>query len=1047
MTHTLELVKAGAGAGKTYDLCEYVCNCIESGVDPAKILATTFTRKAAAELKGRVQEKLRLLPGKPGAPFWFSDRFELALVGTVHSIAHQLLSRFAIEMGLSPELDVLMDEESQRVLSEIVGRLVSSNSTIFGGAAKRMGIDRPEELILEVYDSARGNRIDNTSLVEHLSQSAARLCEILHDNEIISPHEFQEEFEALVQRTRDDIGSLQDDNTNVTAEGMRKLDDLLSAKYCEWGRVAAAMRIKAGKTSGADGMLDPLRQYASQLCHLSTLHDDIREFTAVLGSLTGEVGDTYQQYKLDRGLVDYYDLELKFLDLLEREDLADELKEEFSVVLVDEFQDTNPLQLMIFNKLRGLASKSRWVGDAKQAIYGFRSSDPQLINRVWGLNKDCSASSLPNNWRSQKGLVQFVGRLFSPIFGEEANQVPQKAAENEGVERWLLDTTNIENDAFAILAGLETLHQEGISYRDIAVVARDNNFLSKLASAFDDFNVPYLLERSGLMVTREVALIMNGLCLVSDRHDSLAAASIKHSYSSLTDHTPAWITERLEHLKRLKELGDDAEYDDKKPWPDDVMFGELESVDNRSLSPTVIIQQVIQVLNVYSFIATWDDPVGRMANVDSLVKHAQLYEELMLNSSRAATLAGFIRYMSTLADNDEDICFPALGHDAVTLITYHGTKGLEWPVVVLTQLDKVYPSKMFSPQVIGGGEDEQDALDGRTLRVWTWPFGEIRTYGGRWDKVTGSNLENTVLGTPEGLEQQAAQDAESVRLLYVGATRAKSKLVFAHRAGKTRWLDQVEAVTEIIPHDLEIGEHELNGIDTTIIVREFDDGDIGQILTEAVERQYWISSEESDARESNRKFYSPSEMEDKQASASFSVHEMNGSVKINVDLKEDQHVKFGNAVHSFFGALPNISHMENEHQISTAEQCLSGYRLSNTLAPETLLQLGERLQQWVKSKYPGAIWHTELPATANRTDGGQWRGIMDLVLELEDGKVVVIDHKTGQVGLSKAESYASQYKPQLDAYREMLEGNGINVDSLWIHLPMTGLMVKLSESN
>ncbi|MBT4692608.1 MAG: UvrD-helicase domain-containing protein, partial [Planctomycetaceae bacterium] len=87
MSNKLELVRAGAGAGKTYDLCETVAQAVVDGLDPARILATTFTTKAAAELKGRVQAKLRTMDTSAASHFGASDRFELAAIGTVHSVA------------------------------------------------------------------------------------------------------------------------------------------------------------------------------------------------------------------------------------------------------------------------------------------------------------------------------------------------------------------------------------------------------------------------------------------------------------------------------------------------------------------------------------------------------------------------------------------------------------------------------------------------------------------------------------------------------------------------------------------------------------------------------------------------------------------------------------------------------------------------------------------------------------------------------------------------------------------------------------------------
>ena len=110
---SLELVRAGAGSGKTTDLCATVATAVVEGLDPARILATTFTKKAAAELKGRIQAQLLVGSGVTSDAHQHADRLELAAIGTVHSVAHQLLSRYAIEMGLSPRLEVVTEPQGE----------------------------------------------------------------------------------------------------------------------------------------------------------------------------------------------------------------------------------------------------------------------------------------------------------------------------------------------------------------------------------------------------------------------------------------------------------------------------------------------------------------------------------------------------------------------------------------------------------------------------------------------------------------------------------------------------------------------------------------------------------------------------------------------------------------------------------------------------------------------------------------------------------------------------------------------------------------------
>ena len=118
------------------------------------------------------------------------------------------------------------------------------------------------------------------------------------------------------------------------------------------------MRIKAGKTSGADALLNGLRNHAAQTRENPQLHRDIRDFSALIAGETIRLASEYKRYKAERGLVDFTDLEIIFLELLEDENLSSQLAADFDLVLVDEFQDTNPLQLAIFQRVRILTPRA-----------------------------------------------------------------------------------------------------------------------------------------------------------------------------------------------------------------------------------------------------------------------------------------------------------------------------------------------------------------------------------------------------------------------------------------------------------------------------------------------------------------------------------------------------------------------------------------------------------------------------------------------------------------------------------------------------------------
>ena len=657
-----------------------------------------------------------------------------------------------------------------------------------------------------------------------------------------------ERLYELVDQALTDIEAITSDTTQATQKARQTLRQMKSQRSPAWSNYVRAIRIEAGKRSGANQRLDALRSHCATVRRHPGLHADVRKFSELLARQVIALDSRYEAYKAERGLVDFTDLEIHFLALLERADLADVLSRDFELILVDEFQDTNPLQLAIFERLRQLTARSRWVGDPKQAIYGFRDTDPQLVNDVWNNAPNAARTELPRNYRSQKGLVQLTGKLFEPIFGTDAVQEPQRPPQPRGIERWLFATRNQGEDAVSLACGIAALHAEGVRYGDIAVLERSNRQLDTLARSLDDLGIPYLLESPGLLSTREGALVLAGLRLVADRSDSLAVAQILHILGDPEQDPPDWLIDRLTAIRKADATSDG----DKKasrasayPWQNDPRLAAIGKIDRKIASPSMIVQQVIEALNVPSLLRVWGDAARRSSHLDSLLQHAAEYEEAAIGAGLSATLTGLILHLERLANEGVDVRHPPLGHNAVTLVTYHSAKGLEWPVVVLSGLNSHRDPDMWSPDVSGGDPTHDNPLVGRILRFWLWPFGYS---GGQFSSLlSGTGLEVDALQSPEGQSRTRQEQDENLRLLYVGVTRAKSKLVFAHRTGRYGWLSQLSNIDAILDCSQGEGEHALNDIETTLVVRQLDASMADTYRQATSTRETWLFTQATSA--------------------------------------------------------------------------------------------------------------------------------------------------------------------------------------------------------
>ena len=1048
MNSRLEVVRAGAGSGKTTDLCTTVASAVADGLDPARLLATTFTKKAAAELKGRIQAALLERSSCDVAAARYSaGRLELAAVGTVHGVAHQLIRRYAIQLGLSPRLKVLVEGVGARALEDLLEMVEPDAWEALAGVAERLSVTGPrlQSLMLNLLAAKRGNRIADDTFRLQMAAGADRVCALLAPQGALSGAPQIDGLYELVSQALARIETVTNDTTQATQNARQALRQMRAQQSPAWRNYVLAGKIAAGKRSGANQHLEALRSHGATVRRQPGLHADLKQLSGLLAEQVVALEARYNGYKAERGLVDFTDLEILFLALLENADLNDVLRRDFDLVLVDEFQDTNPLQLAIFERLRQLSRRSRWVGDPKQAIYGFRDTDPQLVNEVWRNAPDATRTELPKNYRSQKKLVQLTGKLFEPIFGSEAVQQPARQPLPRGIERWEFASRNQSDDVTSLGCGIAALRTEGVRYGDIAVLERSNRQLAALADSFDDLGIPYLLESPGLLSTREGALVLAGLRLVADRKDSLAASHVLHILGDPGKETPDWLAERLTAV-RASEAAREADAEAPKPfavpWQGDARFAAIERIGREAAPPSVIVLQVIEALDVPTLLSSWGDAARRSSHLDSLLLHASEYEETAIEAGAAATLTGLILHLEALSAAGDDVRHPPLGHDAVTLTTYHSAKGLKWPVVVLSGLNAERDPDMWSPVVTGGDPVHDHPLAGRVVRYWPWPFGF--TDGEFPKQVSGTGLQDDALQSPEGQERMRVAQEETLRLLYVGATRAKDKLVLAHRAGKYAWLGQLPDVDTILDCSRGEGEHDLEEIETTFVIRRFDATMVDACRQELPGRETWLSSGRvPDPPPPTDRYHRPSETGALAVAADFSVENLQGPSFFPPAANEEDFTAIGNAVHAYLAALPSMGSLPAEKRAGIASRCIAAYSVGGFILPDDLVCSGDRFTAWIQARYPGAAWHTETLVSSPRKDGGQWTGTVDLLLQLPDGDVVVIDHKSAPIRREQCAKKAATYAGQLQSYQEILQTQGIRVRSTWVHFPLAGVMAEM----
>ena len=453
------------------------------------------------------------------------------------------------------------------------------------------------------------------------------------------------------------------------------------------------------------------------------------------------------------------------------------------------FRTSSPLQLAVFTALAEIVEISTWVGDPKQAIYAFRGADTDLTQAAFTGAADAATDDvLSVSWRSRPDIVRLANAAFGPAF--ERMGLPAKrhafsraARSDNGFDRhalayWPL-TGKVDEQAAALAQGLRGVLADGASWvvewprdvhrplrvGDIAVLCRTNIDVARFAAALSREGLPVAVERTGLARTPHVELSLAAYRWIADRTDRLALAELARFFAADPEFD-AWLQAAADEL-------DDAL---QAVVPIASALSALrEQILN--LTPAELMDAVLALPQVIGRIEGWGDHAIRLDDLEALRGFARAYEAECMASGVPATPSGLL-----LALKDADPQRPpSLAADAIQVMTYHGAKGLEWAMVVLTGLAWEPRARLFEPVAEVDGElDWRRPLANRWIRYWPWPYG-----------LSGSGCDLDVNAAASQLGQAAWRRAvqEDTRLLYVGVTRARDYLALAPPAkGALNWL-------------------------------------------------------------------------------------------------------------------------------------------------------------------------------------------------------------------------------------------------------------------
>ncbi len=815
--YNLKIISAGAGSGKTYRLTQEMVNLLRKGVRASGIIATTFTAKAAAELQERVRTKL-LEEGLTKQ----ADELSNALIGTVHGLGVKLLKRFAFEAGVSPSVDIIAEEDQQIMFNQSLSMvLYQERVEKMEHLCDRLGLNKKNnhdwrKEVKHITEIARTNAFGKAQLEESKLRSIQSFEQYLGNANQLSKIAY---LQQLVQAIDQAIQTLENgaDETKITRTAIAELRGLKREFKLKgdlyWWEIIKLTKLKVSKKS-QDELAD-LQALAAQHEQLESFREDIRQYIHLLFDMANEAIEEFERYKKQRGLVDYTDMEVSIKDLLDHPEVKSVLAEELDLLMVDEFQDTSPIQLEIFLKLSKLAKFSVWVGDPKQSIYGFRGAEPQLMQAIIEKNGGVLPEDIQDtSWRNREDIVYCTNAIFTKAFPDlPVEQIALQPVRTKTKCNKYFDTEPIEaNEALVhwhfklegsgntnrtwmnnciatsvknmIEGGIYVCPKDSSTWRiaelgDVAILCRSNKDCQDMADALHQAGLNAAISRVGLMTTAEAKLVLACMKYILTRQDTLSVAEILLLAAKIP--IEQIINDRLKYLK-AKEEGTAIGY-----WASDQMYiKQLDALREqvKELSSSEILNLLLDELDLRRIIAGWGNLQQRMDNVDVLRKMAYEYEESCNRLHTGASLGGFLLWLNEIENAKTDRQSSGENSNAVNIMTYHKSKGLEYPIVICHGMEQNLKADVWGMEIMTDRKevDLDDVLGGRWLRYWVNPYA---------DQVKNTPLDVRLTQSPiyQNRYQQAL--AEEARLLYVGVTRARDYLVFVSREKPTKWLNRV----------------------------------------------------------------------------------------------------------------------------------------------------------------------------------------------------------------------------------------------------------------
>lgn len=842
------LVSAAAGSGKTAVLVERVIRRLTDKDNPCSaedLLIVTFTRAATAQMREKIGAAILKRLSEDPTDRHLRRQYMLlpfAKICTIDSFCNDLVRENFHALGISPDYSLLDNETAVIMKNDVCEAMLErayeeDSDGSFSGLSDMMSSGSSDEdfakLIIKIYDISTAYPFPDLwldSLIGEYSQPDINksrwggiikkyVCDML-DYCVSSSRDVMTAMESD-PIVADAYGAAVQSDINMYAELREKInsdwDEALEAfktvKYMSLGRVPKGYESETKNmvTTARKKLKDLLKRVPGIMCVSSEEHADdmrlLRDPVTKLIELVKQFGREYSAEKDKMNSADFSDILHRALNLLAvsdssggyiKTDLARELSSHYVEILVDEYQDINEAQDMIFRAISADENNLFTVGDVKQSIYRFRQAMPEIFLRRRSTTHSFESGKYPlgitlgSNFRSRVGVTSCVNYIFRQLMSTEAGELEYDDSEalNAAAKYPERDTPDcelhvvtdkgnradtLEAQARYVAKYIERTMREGkmlvtkggalhpASYGDFCILLRTaKNVSSVYANALSERGIPvFSPETGGFFEAAEISFILSLLRVLDNPVQDIPLAAVMlsplfgFSAGELAD-IRASAKERLETGETeplYRSVAASADEGDEKAA---AFLKKIESLRRLSLTLSAgeLVRRVCEETGFDAIVGAMPDGERRRLNIGLLCDYAEKYE-----AAGNLGLSGFIRFIDKVARTSGDLATaarPSENADIVRIMTVHQSKGLEFPICILADMQHAFNERDNTESVL---------------------ISSSAGLGMKRRTEDGISVYDTASRRAAVITSERMGRSEEMRVLYVALTRAKENLV------------------------------------------------------------------------------------------------------------------------------------------------------------------------------------------------------------------------------------------------------------------------------